>query len=300
MAKIIDGKAIAEQMQGEMKAQVAKLKQKGIIPGLAAILVGDDPASQIYVRNKERSCEKIGIYSDVNRLPASTSENDLLALVEELNQNTKIHGILVQIPLPDQINEGKVLLKIDPDKDVDGFHPVNVGKMVIGQPAFLPCTPHGCKVLLERSGIETKGKHLVILGRSNIVGKPLANIMVQKQEGANCVVTVCHTAAKDLSYYTKQADILVVAAGRAKIVTADMVKEGVVVIDVGMNRIDDPSMKCGKRLVGDVDFESVSNKALAITPVPGGVGPMTITMLMHNTLQSAIRHSEHKQGVLTE
>lgn len=294
MAKIIDGKAIAQQMQEEMRVQVAELKQKGIIPGLAAVLVGDDPASHTYVRNKERACERIGIYSDVNRLPASTSEEDLLALVDELNQNKKIHGILVQLPLPDHFNEGKVLLKIDPDKDVDGFHPVNVGKMVIGQPVFLPCTPHGCKVLLERSGIKTKGKHLVILGRSNIVGKPLANIMVQKKEGADCIVTVCHTAAEDLSYYTKQADILVVAAGRAKMVTADMVKEGVVVIDVGINRIDDPSTKSGKRLVGDVDFESVSEKASAITPVPGGVGPMTITMLMNNTIQSAIRFSEHE------
>ncbi len=292
MAKIIDGKAIAQQMQEEMKTQVAELKQKGIIPGLAAVLVGDDPASQTYVRSKEKACEKIGIYSEVNRLPATTSEDDLLALVEELNKNNKIHGILVQLPLPDHIDEGKVLLKIDPNKDVDGFHPVNVGKMVVGQPVFLPCTPHGCKVLLERSGIETKGKHLVILGRSNIVGKPLANIMVQKKEGANCIVTVCHTASKDLSYYTKQADILVAAVGRAKMVTADMVKDGVVVIDVGINRIDDPSTKSGKRLVGDVDFESVSEKASAITPVPGGVGPMTITMLMQNTIQSAIRFSK--------
>ena len=292
MAKIIGGKAIAQQMQEEMKTQVAELKLKGIIPGLAAVLVGDDPASQTYVRSKERACEKIDIYSEVNRLPATTSEDDLLTLVEELNKNNKIHGILVQLPLPDHIDEGKVLLKIDPNKDVDGFHPVNVGKMVVGQPVFLPCTPHGCKVLLERSGIETKGKHLVILGRSNIVGKPLANIMVQKKEGANCIVTVCHTAAKDLSYYTKQADILVAAAGRAKMVTADMVKDGVVVIDVGINRIDDPSSKSGKRLVGDVDFESVSEKASAITPVPGGVGPMTITMLMQNTIQSAIRFSK--------
>jgi len=292
MAKIIGGKAIAQQMQEEMKTQVAELKQKGIIPGLAAVLVGDDPASQTYVRSKEKACEKIDIYSEVNRLPATTSEDDLLTLVEELNKNKKIHGILVQLPLPDHIDEGKILLKIDPNKDVDGFHPVNVGKMVVGQPVFLPCTPHGCKVLLERSGIETKGKHLVILGRSNIVGKPLANIMVQKEEGANCIVTVCHTASKDLSYYTKQADILVAAVGRAKMVTADMVKDGVVVIDVGINRIDDPSTKSGKRLVGDVDFESVSEKASAITPVPGGVGPMTITMLMQNTIQSAIRFSK--------
>jgi len=272
MATIIDGKAIAQQMQEELKEKVSELKEKDIIPGLAAILVGDDPASQTYVRSKERACERIGIYSDVRRLPASTSEDELL-----------------ELPLPDHIDEGKVLLRINPDKDVDGFHPVNVGKMVLGQPGFLPCTPHGCQVLLEHTGIETKGKHLVILGRSNIVGKPLANIMVQKKEGANSVVTVCHTAAKDLAYFTKQADILVAAAGRPKMVTADMVKEGVVVIDVGINRIDDPTTKTGKRLVGDVDFESVSKKASAITPVPGGVGPMTITMLMQNTIESAMR-----------
>ena len=290
MAKIIDGKAIAQQMQEEMKAQVAELREKGVIPGLAAILVGDDPASHTYVRNKEKACERLGIFSDVNRLVASTSEHDLLGLIDEMNHNKKIHGILVQLPLPDHIDENKVLLKVDPDKDVDGFHPVNVGKMVVGEPIFLPCTPHGCKVLLEKSGIETRGKHLVILGRSNIVGKPLANIMVQKKEGANAIVTVCHTAAEDISYYTKQADILVVAAGRPKMVTADMVKEGVVVIDVGINRIEDKSTKSGKRLVGDVDFESVSEKASAITPVPGGVGPMTITMLMYNTIQSAKRY----------
>ncbi len=289
MATIIDGKSIAQHMQEEMKEKVAELKEKGIVPGLTAILVGENPASQTYVRSKERACERIGIYSDVRRLPESTSEDDLLKLVDEMNNNDKIHGILVQLPLPDHINEGKVLIRIDPDKDVDGFHPVNVGKMVVGQPCFLPCTPHGCQVLLERAGIETKGKHLVILGRSNIVGKPLANIMVQKKEGANSVVTVCHTAAKDLAYFTKQADILVVAAGRPKMVTADMVKEGVVVIDVGINRIDDPSTKSGKRLVGDVDFESVSMKASAITPVPGGVGPMTITMLMNNTIESAMK-----------
>ena len=290
MAKIIDGKAIAQQMQEEMKAQVAELREKGVIPGLAAILVGDDPASHTYVRSKEKACERLGIFSDVNRLESSTSEHDLLGLIDEMNHNKKIHGILVQLPLPDHIDENKVLLKVDPDKDVDGFHPVNVGKMVVGEPIFLPCTPHGCKVLLEKSGIETRGKHLVILGRSNIVGKPLANIMVQKKEGANAIVTICHTAAEDISYYTKQADILVVAAGRPKMVTADMVKEGVVVIDVGINRIEDKSTKSGKRLVGDVDFESVSEKASAITPVPGGVGPMTITMLMYNTIQSAKKY----------
>jgi len=286
---IIDGKAIALQMQEEMKAETAGLRAQGIVPGLAAILVGEDPASQIYVGNKEKACERVGIYSDVRRLPETTTEEELLALVDEMNHNDLIHGILVQLPLPNHIDEGKVLMLIDPNKDVDGFHPVNVGKMVVGQPCFLPCTPHGCQVLIKRSGIETKGKHLVILGRSNIVGKPLANIMVQKSEGANAVVTICHTACNDISYFTKQADILVTAAGRAGLVTGDMVKEGVVVIDVSVNRIDDPTTKSGKRIVGDVDFESVSKKASAITPVPGGVGPMTITMLLHNTIESAKR-----------
>jgi len=289
MATIIDGKAIAAEMQEEMKAEVAALAAKGIVPGLAAVLVGDDPASQTYVNSKEKDCGRVGIYSDVYRLPENTSEGDLLALVDSLNNNSKIHGILVQLPLPKHIDEGKVLLRIDPEKDVDGFHPVNVGRMVVGQPLFLPCTPHGCKVLLERSGVETKGKHMVIVGRSNIVGKPLANIMVQKEEHANCIVTICHTATDDIGYYTRQADILVAAVGRPETITGDMVKDGVVVIDVGVNRIDDPTRKSGKRLVGDVDFASVEPKASAITPVPGGVGPMTRTMLLYNTIRSAVR-----------
>lgn len=290
MAIIIDGKAIAQQMQEEMKVRVTGLKDNGIVPGLAAILVGEDPASQTYVRSKEKACTKLGLYSDVYRLPSSTSEDELLALIDELNYDNKIHGILVQLPLPKHIDEAKILLKIDPNKDVDGFHPVNVGKMVIGKPAFLPCTPHGCKVLLERSGIETSGKHVVILGRSNIVGKPLANILLQKEKGANAIVTVCHTATNDIPYYTRQADILVAAVGRPLMVKSDMVKEGVVVIDVGINRIEDES-EGGKTLVGDVDFDEVSKKAYAITPVPGGVGPMTITMLMMNTIESAVRFS---------
>lgn len=289
MAKIIDGKAIAAEMQEEMKAEVAALAEKGIVPGLAAVLVGEDPASQSYVNSKEKDCGRVGIYSDVYRLPENTSEGDLLALVDSLNHNPKIHGVLVQLPLPKHIDEGKVLLRIDPNKDVDGFHPVNVGKMVVGQPNYLPCTPHGCKILLERTGVETKGKHMVIVGRSNIVGKPLANIMVQKEEHANCIVTVCHTATDDIAYYTRQADILVAAVGRPETITGDMVKDGVVVIDVGVNRIDDPTRKSGKRLVGDVDFASVEPKASAITPVPGGVGPMTRTMLLYNTIRSAER-----------
>ncbi len=289
MAKIIDGKAIAQEMQEEMKGQVAALKELGVTPGLAAILVGDDPASRIYVNSKEKDCQKVGIYSDVFRLPASTSEEELVDLVDELNRKMSIHGILVQLPLPRHIDEQKIIMRISPDKDVDGFHPVNVGKLVIGQPGFLPCTPHGCQVLLERSGIETNGKHMVILGRSNIVGKPLANIMVQKAKGANAIVTVCHTAAPDLAYYTRQADILVAAVGRPNMVTGEMVKEGVVVIDVGINRIEDPELTGGKKVVGDVDFDSVEPKASAITPVPGGVGPMTRAMLLNNTIQSAMR-----------
>lgn len=289
MARIIDGKAVAQVMQEEMRAEVEELRRGGLIPGLAVILVGDDPASRTYVRSKEKACERLGLFSDMYRLPASTPEGDLVALIDELNLRRDIHGILVQIPLPPQIDENRITLRINPDKDVDGLHPVNVGKLVIGKPGFLPCTPHGCKVLLERSGIETSGKHMVILGRSNLVGKPLANIMLQKEKGANAVVTVCHTAADDLAFYTRQADILVAAVGRPNTVTGDMVKEGVVVVDVGINRIEDPETTTGNKLVGDVDFESVSKKASAITPVPGGVGPMTITMLMHNTILSAKR-----------
>jgi methylenetetrahydrofolate dehydrogenase (NADP+) / methenyltetrahydrofolate cyclohydrolase len=295
MARIIDGKAIAQEMQEEMKAEVEELKRKGITPGLAVILVGDDPASRTYVRSKEKACERLGLFSDVYRLPETTPEGDLIALVDELNLRKDIHGILIQIPLPGHIDENRMILRINPDKDVDGLHPVNVGKLVIGKPGFLPCTPLGCKVLLERSGIETSGKHMVILGRSNLVGKPLANIMLQKEKGANAIVTVCHTAAKDLASYTRQADILVAAIGKPKMVTGDMVKEGAVVIDVGINRIEDPESSGGNKLVGDVDFESVAPKASAITPVPGGVGPMTITMLMHNTIRSAARVLEQSR-----
>lgn len=289
MAEIIDGKAIAREMQEELKVQIAELRDKGVTPGLAAVLVGDNPASQTYVRSKEKACERVGVYSDVRKLPADLPEKDLIALVEELNDDPKIHGILVQLPLPGHIDESNVLLAINPDKDVDGFHPVNVGKMVIGEPGFLPCTPHGIQMLLIQSGIETKGKHVVIVGRSNIVGKPIANILLQKKEGANAVVTVVHTAAPDMSYFIRQADILIVAAGRPEMITADMVKEGVVVIDVGINRVDDPSRERGYRLTGDVDFAGVSEKASFITPVPGGVGPMTITMLLYNTVESARR-----------
>jgi len=286
-AKIIDGKQIALDIRAELKAEVEKLKAKGIIPGLGVILVGHDPASLSYVSAKEKACSEIGIYSDDNRLPVETSEMDLLALVNKMNKDHKIHGILIQLPLPKHIDEQKVLLAIDPAKDVDGFHPVSVGKMVVGQKAYLPCTPHGIVQLLLRSGVKLDGAEVVIVGRSNIVGKPLANMLIQKSPTGNATVTVCHTRTKDIAAHTKRADIVIAAAGKPNTITADMVRDGVVVIDVGVNRVEDSTKKAGFRLVGDVDFEAVSKKASLITPVPGGVGPMTITMLLYNTVQSA-------------
>ncbi|MFB0553564.1 MAG: bifunctional methylenetetrahydrofolate dehydrogenase/methenyltetrahydrofolate cyclohydrolase FolD [Phycisphaerae bacterium] len=288
-AQIIDGKQVAADMRAELKDEAAKLKEQGIVPGLGVILVGEDPASQSYVTAKERACENIGIYSDDNRLPAETSQEELMALVEKMNNDPKINGILVQLPLPKGLNEAEVLLAIDPAKDVDGFHPINVGKMMVGEKAFLPCTPHGIIQLLIRSGVNIEGAEVVIVGRSNIVGKPLANMLIQKKPGANATVTVCHTRTKDLLSHTKRADIVIAAAGRPNTVTADMVKDGVVVIDVGVNRVEDATKKKGYRLVGDVDFEAVKEKASFITPVPGGVGPMTITMLLYNTVESAKR-----------
>ncbi len=288
-AKIIDGKQVAQEMRAELQEEVARLAADGVVPGLGVVLVGEDPASQSYVTAKERACEKIGIYSEDNRLPAETSQEELLAIVERMNNDPKINGILVQLPLPKHIDESAVLLAIKPEKDVDGFHPVNLGKMVIGEDCFLPCTPHGILQLLSRSGTQTEGAHVVVVGRSNIVGKPVANMLIQKKEGANATVTVCHTRTRDMGAMTRQADILIVAAGRPNTVTADMVQDGVVVIDVGVNRVEDATKKRGYRLVGDVDFEGVSEKASMITPVPGGVGPMTITMLLYNTVASAKR-----------
>jgi len=286
-AKIIDGKQVAADMREELKAKVAALKTKGVTPGLAVVLVGEDPASKSYVTAKEKACEEIGIHSDDNRLPATTSEKDLLALVDKLNKDPKINGILVQLPLPKHINEDKVLLAIDPKKDVDGFHPVNVGKMVVGQDAYLPCTPHGVIQLLIRNNVKLDGAEVVIVGRSNIVGKPVANMLIQKSKTGNATVTVCHTRTKNIAEHCKRADIIIAAAGRPNTITADMVKNGAAVIDVGVNRIDDATKKAGFRLVGDVDFDAVKEKASLITPVPGGVGPMTITMLLYNTVQSA-------------
>jgi len=290
-AKILDGNKVAEAMRAEMKAEIARLKRDhGVTPGLAVVLVGDNPASLSYVKGKRKACDEVGIHSVEHKFDASLPEGDLLGLIARLNGDPKVHGILVQLPLPDQIDEQKVLLAVHPDKDVDGFHPVNVGKMVVGEECYLPCTPHGIQQILLRSGVQIEGAHVVVVGRSNIVGKPIANILLQKKKGANATVTVCHTGTKDMAYFTKQADILVVAAGRPNTVTAEMVREGAVVVDVGVNRVPDSSKKSGFRLVGDVDFEGVKQKAGAITPVPGGVGPMTITMLLHNTIQSAKRH----------
>lgn len=288
-AQIIDGKRIAAEMRAELKAEIAKLKRRNIVPGLGVILVGEDSASQSYVIAKERACEDIGIYSDDNRLAASISQAELMALVEKMNNDPKINGILVQLPLPKGLNESEVLIGINPAKDVDGFNPVNVGKMVVGEKAFLPCTPHGIVQLLVRSGVKIGGADVVIVGRGNLVGKPLAIMLIQKKPNANATVTICHTRTKDLSSHTKRADIVIVAAGMPNTLTADMVKEGAVVIDVGINRVEDATKKRGYRLVGDVDFEGVKEKASMITPVPGGVGPMTITMLLYNTVESAKR-----------
>jgi len=294
-AKIIDGNKIAQAIRAELGEEIAALAQRGVTPGLAVVLVGDNPASEVYVRMKKKACAELGVASFSHELPKSCTERRLLNLIARLNANPAVHGILVQLPLPKQIDEDKILLAIDPTKDVDGFHPVNVGKMLAGQPAFLPCTPHGCQVMLERAGYDPGGKHVVIVGRSNIVGKPLAAILMQKAEGANATVTVCHSRTKRLSAITRQADILIAAIGVPEFIKARMVREGAVVIDVGVNRVPDATKKSGYRLVGDVDFRGVSQKAKAISPVPGGVGPMTITMLLKNTVQSARKHAGRKR-----
>ena len=286
-AQIINGTEIAKQIREELKQEIAELKAKhNLVPGLATVLVGEDPASQVYVGQKEKASLALGIYSERHDLPTQTTQPELLALVDKLNKSSKIHGILVQLPLPKHLNETEVLYAIDPRKDVDGFHPMNLGKLLIGEPDYIPCTPHGIQQLLIRSGVKIDGAEVVVVGRSNIVGKPIANILLQKKPGANATVTICHTGTRDIAFHTHRADILIVAAGRPKAITTDMVKEGVVVIDVGVNRIGKTAE--GKDiLVGDVDFEGVKEKAKAITPVPGGVGPMTITMLMLNTVRAA-------------
>ena len=286
-AEIISGKDVAKAIRAELAEEVAELKEKhGVVPGLATVLVGEDPASVSYVTAKRKACAEIGVTSFHHGLPAETAEEDLLKLVDQLNHDDAVHGILVQLPLPKHIDENKVLYAIDPDKDVDGFHPVNVGRLVIGEERFPPCTPAGIQELIIRSGTPTEGAEVVVVGRSNIVGKPIAVMMLQKKAGANSTVTVCHTRTRDMAAHTTRADILIVAAGKPGAVTAEMVKPGATVIDVGVNRIG--TTASGKaKLSGDVDFEGVKEVAGKITPVPGGVGPMTITMLLRNTVRAA-------------
>ena len=287
-ARLIDGTAIGDRLRAELQAEIRALRERGITPGLAAVLVGDNPASATYVRMKGKACEDAGLYHETIRLPRDTSETELLALVDRLNADPKIHGILVQLPLPQQIHAQRVLQRVAPGKDVDGFHPENVGKVFVGDPTgFRPATPYGVQQLLVRSDIDTTGRHAVIVGRSTVVGRPMAALLLQDGPGGNATVTVCHSRTRDIKSMTRQGDILIVAMGKPEFVTGDMIKPGAVVIDVGTNRVDDPTTKTGYRLVGDVKFAEAQQVAGAITPVPGGVGPMTITMLLCNTVQAA-------------
>ena len=292
-AKLILGKEVSEEIYAELRQRIASLKDRGTVPGLAVILVGDDPASQVYVRKKGEMCEELGMRSQIIRMPAETTQEELLGRIAELNADESIHGFLVQLPLPSHIDEEAVIASISPEKDVDCFHPSNVGRLLIGDPDFMPATPAGVQQMLVRSGVETAGKHVVVVGRSTIVGKPMAALMVQKGPGADSTVTVVHSRTVNLAEITRTADILVVAIGKPRFITADMVRPGAVVIDVGTNRIEDPTHPKGSRLVGDVDFDAVREVASAITPVPGGVGPMTICMLMAN----AVRAAEKAAGV---
>ncbi len=292
-AKILDGNELARTARGELQQEVAELKsQHDVVPGLAVVIVGDDPASMSYVQGKRKAAAEVGIHSQESKFDAELSQKDLIAEIERLNADPAVHGILVQLPLPGGLDEEAVINAVDPDKDADGLHPVNLGRLMRGQDGFLPCTPHGVQQILQRSGIDVAGKHVVIVGRSSLVGRPLANMLTMKTAGANATVTLCHTGTTDLAYHTRQADILVVVTGFRNTVTADMVKQGVVVIDVGVNQVEDASRKRGYRLVGDVDFDGVKEVASAITPVPGGVGPWTITMLLHNTVQAAKRANQ--------
>ncbi len=295
-AKIIDGKKISAAILQDLKEDIAALRARGVAPGLAVVLVGANPASEVYVKAKRRTCIDLGIESFSHDLPESCTEKRLLKLIEKLNEDPRVHGILVQMPLPEHISEKKVLEAISPDKDVDGFHPVNVGRLLNGEECFVSCTPAGCQALLLRSGYDPAGKHVVIVGRSNIVGKPLAALLMQKANGANATVTVCHSHTRNISKITREADILIAAMGRPEFVKPNMVREGAIVLDVGVNRIPDATKKSGTRLVGDVAFAGVSRKARAITPVPGGVGPMTIAMLMTNTVKAARRAADRKRG----
>jgi len=287
-ARLIDGTAIGDRLRAELQTEIRALRDRGVTPGLAAVLVGDNPASATYVRMKGKACEDAGLYHETMRLPRETSETELLAIVDRLNADPKIHGILVQLPLPQQIHTPRVLQRVAPAKDVDGFHPENVGKVFVGDPTgFRPATPYGVQQLLLRSDIDTTGRHAVIVGRSTIVGRPMAALLLQDGPGGNATVTVCHSRTRDIKSVTRQADILIVAMGKPEFVTGDMIKPGAVVIDVGTNRVEDPTTKTGSRLVGDVKFAEAVQVAGAITPVPGGVGPMTITMLLCNTVQAA-------------
>jgi len=286
MADLIKGDVVSAQLLDELRKEIEALKANGVTPGLAAVLVGENPASKVYVRMKRRKCDELGIFSETFNKPEDMTQDELLALIDELNKDTKFHGILVQLPLPSQIHEPEILVRIDTKKDVDCFHPFNLGKLYLGDPVFQPCTPAGVVELLIRHGHDPEGKNIVIVGRSNIVGKPLAVMLMQKAKKANATVTICHSRTKDLGEHCARADILIAAMGKPGFIKNDMVKEGAVVIDVGVNRVDDPSAKRGYRLVGDVDFDNVVDKVSAISPVPGGVGPMTIAMLMKNTVKA--------------
>lgn len=286
-AKLIDGKKIAEEIKDSLKGKIQKLKNDGVLPKLSVVLVGENPASQIYVRMKSKACQTLGVDSPTINLSSDISQTKLLRIINELNGDDSVHGILVQLPLPEHIDEDLIIEAIYPAKDVDGFHPVNRGRLTLGEDTFIPCTPFGIQEMLLRSGFDPGGQHVVIVGRSKLVGLPLATLLMQKKEGANATVTVCHTGTDDLSKFTKQADILIAAMGRPEIITGDMVKQDAVVIDVGVNRVEDPTSEKGYRIVGDVEFESACNIARAISPVPGGVGPMTIAMLIYNTVKAA-------------
>ncbi|MCP8317513.1 MAG: bifunctional methylenetetrahydrofolate dehydrogenase/methenyltetrahydrofolate cyclohydrolase FolD [archaeon] len=293
-AVIIDGKKLSEEIKSNIKDEVELFKKDGIEPCLATILVGEDPASKIYLRIKHKNCEEVGIKSKNYQLSEDIKEDRLIEFIKELNEDESVHGILLQLPLPQRIDEHKVISAISPEKDVDGLHPVNMGKLLRGESCIIPCTPYGIQKLLMKSGYDPEGKHVVICGRSNLVGKPLAALLMQKKEGANATVTICHTGTKNMSSYTKQADILVAAMGSPKVITADMIKKGAIVIDVGINKIIDATTKSGYRLVGDTDFETIKEKAEAITPVPGGVGPMTAAMLLYNTLIATSKQTKHE------
>jgi methylenetetrahydrofolate dehydrogenase (NADP+)/methenyltetrahydrofolate cyclohydrolase len=295
-ARIIDGKRIADEIRAEIRERAASRRAEGLIPGLGFILVGENPASAVYVKSKGQACEEAGFYSVTERLPASTSQEDLLELIERFNTDDRLHGILIQLPLPDHIDDDAVLSAVDPAKDVDGFHPVNVGHLSSGQECFVPCTPLGVRELLLREGVDTRGKHAVVVGRSNIVGRPMASLLLRYGTGGDATVTVCHSRTRDLGEVTRLADILIVAVGRAQMITGDMVRPGAVVIDVGINRVPDPARPGKTRLVGDVEFDGVAEVASAITPVPGGVGPMTIAMLLSNTLEAAERSVRAKEA----